>query len=334
MASALAGVITTAAVGAFAALNRNLTRTEMESRVSDDSKTLVDLLVSELQGVGGGPVRPWMALYVEDGGSAAFNARAGNFGQTGGQRSDRVTFATLIPTKQCTIQTFTGSGNTGTVTTEGSNTTCCLKQLASAARLNDAETAIHLYAIVGQQWRQISIENIDVAACKAEWNAGPLSAIDAPPAAPSDFIDGALAPVSIVTIYHVEATNELMVFRDQADFRGMDVSVDPTTETRRIASDIFDFQVQLAYDTEPDGRIRDDTSTTDEWLYNVPNETTAFDIEDLRMVGIGAVVGIKVTDPTYTSTAQVLGGPVITRERFHIRGAMGRAALRNVFVFF
>lgn len=334
VASAMAGIIATAAIAAFAQINRQLTRFQLESRVTDDAKTLVDLLVSDLQAVGGGPVRPWMALLVEDGGSAAFNSRAANFDQGGGARSDRVTYATLIPeAPQCTIQAIAGStGKSGTITGEGADFTCCLGQLVARAGILGGRA--NTYAIVDQRWRQLSLTSITLNNCTASWIEGPLSILDdPPPGGDASFVDGAVVAVKIKTVYHHPGDNELRLFEEAGSFNGMDVSLDPG-EVTRLASDVFDFQVQLGYDTEPDGRILDNRSSADEWLYNTVGESTAFRIADIRMVGIGTVIGVGVVDDSYQSTAQVLGGPVITLKRFHLRGAMGRAALRNIFVFF
>ena len=67
VASAMAGVISVAAIGAFAHLNRQLVRTQRYTSASDNAKSVVDLLVTDMQGVGGGAIRPWMAIRLEDG---------------------------------------------------------------------------------------------------------------------------------------------------------------------------------------------------------------------------------------------------------------------------
>ena len=52
------------------------------------------------------------------------------------------------------------------------------------------------------------------------------------------------------------------------------------------------------------------------------------------MVGVGVVVGVPLTDPDYQSSAQIVGGTKILGSRLYLRGAMGKAALRNLFIFF
>jgi hypothetical protein len=52
------------------------------------------------------------------------------------------------------------------------------------------------------------------------------------------------------------------------------------------------------------------------------------------MIGVGVVVALPLTDPDYRSSAQIVGSPRIDGVRLHLRGAMGKAALRNIFVFF
>ena len=95
VASAIAGIIAAAAVSSFAVLNRQLVRLQAETGASDDAKTLIDFLVTDLQAVGGGNVRPWMALWVEDNTQATATRNAA-FGQTT-RTSDRITYALAVP---------------------------------------------------------------------------------------------------------------------------------------------------------------------------------------------------------------------------------------------
>lgn len=71
VAGAIASVVGLAAISTFAILARQMTRLQAEAGVNDEAKTIVDALVGELQGVGGGQVRPWMALRVDDGGTGS-----------------------------------------------------------------------------------------------------------------------------------------------------------------------------------------------------------------------------------------------------------------------
>jgi hypothetical protein len=52
------------------------------------------------------------------------------------------------------------------------------------------------------------------------------------------------------------------------------------------------------------------------------------------MIGVGVIVAQPVNDPTYVSTAAIVGSSPIEGPRLQLRAAMGKVALRNLFVFF
>lgn len=330
VASALAGIISASAVAAFALINQQLVRLQRESFASDHAKSLVDLLVTDLQGIGGGPIRPWMALWVENGASVDDTGRNLIFAPPP-TAPDRVTFATLIneaPT--CSIVAVAP----GVVTSTGVKSTCCLGRLVDVAAIPGANKAAMAYLIRGDQHRQVVLTSFDTTACTASFAAGPLAAIDRPGTGGDvAFVDGTVAAASVKTLYLGE-NRELRLFVEKKAFSGVDVTLD-AGETSRVAGDIIDFQVQVGYDRQSDGRLSDTSSAGDEWLFNAGGDNpSAFRPEDMRMVGVGVVVAMPMNDPAYTSTARIVGGQALTGDRLHLRGAMGRAALRNIFVFF
>jgi prepilin-type N-terminal cleavage/methylation domain-containing protein len=342
VASAMAGVIGVAAIAAFAGLNRQLVRLQSESVASDNAKSLVDLAVTDLQGIGGGPIRPWMALWVENGAdsastrpaaSGAAAARTARFFPppvATGVLPDRVTFASLIAeAPSCEVISI----NATTVGSTGSGASCCLRNLVTAGNIKGRPGRAHAYAIDGADHRQISLSSVDAVACTATWQAGPLAPIDDNPGNLTALVGGTIVAADIKTIF-LSRNHDLLVFDEKDGFAGGDIDIQPL-EVSRVASDVYDFQVQVGYDTDQDGRIVDTGTTTDEWLFNATGDAPAtFDPEAIRMVAIGVIVGVPLTDPDYSSSAQVVGGNLVTGSRLHLRGAMGKAALRNLFIFF
>lgn len=331
VASAIAGVISAAAVASFAMINRQMVRMQSESLASDHAKSLVDLLVTDLQGVGGGPIRPWMATWVEDGYAVDALGRDAIFAAdlTSPVRSDRITYATLVadaPT--CTITAHVGATLTAST---GSGGGCCLQELLDAGRI-PGTTRTNAYMILGERHRQVFLNPPSAAACTATVSPGPLSAIDNPPAG-DNFSNGVIVAARVRTLYRT-AGRELRLYEERSG-EGPVPTITPD-ETTRLAGNVADFQIQLGYDRENDGRLVDTSDGGDEWLYNVAafEDPNTLPRDGLRMIGVGVIVAIPLTDPTYRSSARIVGSPQVDGQRLHLRGAMGKAALRNIFVFF
>lgn len=366
VASVLVGIVAIAAISSFAVLNRQLVRLQAETRASDDAKTLIDFIVGDLQAVGGGAVRPWMALWVEDGADAASATRCGGTQFTGcgpvGSASDRLTLALVVPdSRTCPIVSMTATD----IFTTGTGASCCFVQLlAEGGGFVDPPLSLnffmHAVAVQGGASRQVSLSNLvdpppGPLTCSMSWTPGPMAGIDnvdgddlydADPAdldaaavLPAVFNNGVVAAVTIRTLYLDETTHELLSFTDKRGFNGVAVAIDPD-ENKRIASNVFDFQAQLGYDGDPaDGRLVDISSATDEWLYNTApgvadTRPAGIDLVDLRMAAVGIIAGVNVRDANYSSGAQIVGGVPKTAASIHMRGGMGKAALRNIFIFF
>ena len=338
VASAMAGVISVAAISAFASLNRQLVSLQVESSANDSAKSLIDLLIADMQSVGGGAIRPWMALWVENGTSTNDSGRDKTFQPPEGIGSDRVTFAKLIEAAPaCTITAMTSSS----VTAESIGKTCCLDAMFAKASLEGSDDTLMLaYVVANKKHRQVALRR-SKKGCTAETLPGPLRALDVPDFSTKEpeigFVGGQIVATEIRTIFLSEG--DLQMFSQLKNFSA---SAPELTDgvVGLIATNIHDFQVQLGYDTGPDGRISDTNGPDDEWLFNVDNEATGiikasatFDADALRMVGIGVIVGVGVTSTGAPSSAQIVGGGVITSDEVWLRGAMGRASLRNLFIF-
>ncbi|MDP2342182.1 MAG: prepilin-type N-terminal cleavage/methylation domain-containing protein [Deltaproteobacteria bacterium] len=345
VASAIAGIVAAAALSSFAVLNRQLVRLQAETSASDDAKTLVDFLVSDLQAVGGGAVRPWMAMQVDNGADTGFIDRCPNFGQTICGPADRVTYGLLVPTKNSVCRIAAIDDGTKTIGGDGAGANCCLSLMMLRAGFDSRapptsglptllDLKLHTVAVSPTGFhRQLSLENVDPITCTAKFSAGPLAGVD-DPGVIAQFVNGTVSAVRVRTLYVDESRHELLSFEDKRGFNGADVLVD-ADEVSKVASHVHDFQVQLGYDSDgvTPGIIVDRSSNTDEWQFNAAADG-AFPPNALRMTGVGIIVGVNVKDPSYSSSAQVIGGDPKSVSGIHLRGAMGKAALRNIFVFF
>ncbi len=352
----MAGIIAIAAISSFAVLNRLLVRLQAESGASDDAKTLIDFLITDLQAVGGGAVRPWMALWVEDGGDPTARARCARFGQNPCGTSDRVTVALVVPdSRSCPITRMTDSE----IFTDTNGPECCFVKLGEndggGFVDRDSGLKMHVVAVRNGASRQVSLSGLTnpgtgTTPCSMRWAPGPMAGIDnkdgdtlldavdtdAAGVLPSVFDGGTVTAVAIRTLFLDERSHDLFAFEDKRDFNGVAVTVDDD-ERRRIASNVYDLQLQLGYDGDPaDGRLVDRGTVDDEWLYNALGDglPRPVGVNDLRMSAVGVVVGVNVKDPGYASSAQVIGGTVKSQPGTHMRSGMGKAALRNAFVFF
>jgi len=332
VASAMASVIAIAAIGAFANLNRQLVSVQRESTASDNAKSLIDLLVTQMQAIGGGPIRPWMALWVENGTTARHptsGARDALFKRPAVSGSDRVTLGTFIeaaPT--CRVAGMTN----GTLTVAKVGGLCCFesgKNLFSLGGVDGpASEAATVFVINNTHHMQIVLTKPPVG-CTATWSPGPLAPVDNAPPSLASFAGATVAAADVRTLY-INDLNELREFKQRSQFTSTP-TLDATT-TSLVSSDVFDLQVQLGYDTQPDGRIADTNSSTDEWLFNDDGDTPVFSSSSLRMVGVGAIVGVRQAEPK-ASAATVVGGQQLVSSSAFLRGAMGRASLRNLFIF-
>jgi hypothetical protein len=308
-------------------------------------------MIGNLQEVGGGAVRPYASVIVE-------NDCVARGGFPDCKHSDRLTLVTaIVGAPVCNILAITSSGTKIELDAD------CFEDDATFSFSNR-----QVMLVKGDKHRQVVIKNISSGGRKADMAKGQASLID-DPGVDADFVGGSVTPVLVATYYLVpydgtpsttrDPTNPTAALRvyvntNQPNETTASPVIDPT-ETDVVATDVYDFQVQLGYDAAPsNGRVDDAGSTGDEWLFNAAGETgpgqagtglASASMRDLRMAAVGFIVGVDVKDPKYSTTEQVVGG--IARKScastdpsicaapagFHLRGAMGRAALRNIFIF-
>jgi prepilin-type N-terminal cleavage/methylation domain-containing protein len=107
IALAMAGIVVAAAAATGVTVSRILKLEAKKSHADADSRRLVDFVLSNLQAVGGGPVRPWMAAWVEPQNCLA--RPNGSLGACDG-RNDRLTLVDVDFNRgSCTMQSMTST---------------------------------------------------------------------------------------------------------------------------------------------------------------------------------------------------------------------------------
>jgi prepilin-type N-terminal cleavage/methylation domain-containing protein len=341
---ALVSVILTAVVSAFGTMSSILSRTERQSELRSRAKALSDFFVSDLQLVGGGAVRPHMALHVENN---VANARGAYPSSTDGPRtSDRLSYVRVLPglvdcaltTASADITSSGGDFKTATITVKvpkpvAPDTGCIL----SGTWVNKL---VHLTKDDFYSQRYVSSFTGDVT---TGWTVTlkpgvyPASSTGEATKTAAEvlgtFAGGVLTRVAVVTVYLDVATHRLMAHINADDQNADSVAISPG-ESAVLAHDVYDFQALLGYDVDGDARLPRTGGTDDEWMFNAPSDATTgtlmdVSLSDLRAIRIGVVVGAK----GLTVPAVVEGGASINLPGITAHATTANAMLRNTFIF-
>ena len=314
VAMAIAGLISAAAVSAFATLNRQLISVASSTRAADESKTLVSHFVLRFQEVGGGSLRPWDAVIVEP---APAVARGPVPATTS---SSRIWYATaLTGAVDCTILSVSPS----TVTThevcclgnyfamEGADGTLCPQLLAPDALLVNGDS---------RHQRTITRARIDHIAhtCLLTTSAGPMAFGDRGTMA--SLTGGVLTPTRIRAAALDEVTKTL------SDH--VDANVDGTMEAAEalvLADRVHAFNIRLGWDEDGDGEVK-----ASEWTDG--RAPPGGDRTSLREIELGVIVGADMHDARAGNTV-TLAGRSLTVPGQRLEATSSRALFRNLFLF-
>ncbi len=309
MSLAISSIVFAMAMNVLVYLSGSLAGMELGSLASDETALLVEYMTDKLMCAGGGSIRPWAAVWVED--------------DWRGDGSDRITAAELADTAlQCSVVSVAGDA-VEVDRLDG----CCLtldfleRQVLVTTGPSDDQG----------HWRTGFVENLDLEACVAQLDFGIVPALDNPPSGSTEWTDGSLAVVNIKSIWLDAATDELVLAEDKDH--------DGVVEASVVADRVLDIQAALGYDVSPwDWRVADTGSADDEWLYNVPGEvfqdsrTPGLESarrDELRLVRVGVVVGAPVSSQSGQGVAKVLNGPLRSRSGWILRSFVGTTSLRN-----
>jgi prepilin-type N-terminal cleavage/methylation domain-containing protein len=347
IALAMAGIVVAAAAATGVTVSRILKLEAKKSHADADSRRLVDFLLTNIQAVGGGPVRPWMATWLE---SQNCPARPnGSLGPCDG-RNDRLTLVDVDPGRRtCTMVSMTSSQ----IVFEGPDSAtglCCFHWPGLPPGTGqDQYEGQPLMIVTGRDRWAVHIGSGDISTPGTcvygltgvdplqGWTGTPGNA----PVPSATFGNGSsVTPVVIRTLF-VESDGagaprlpRLVEWQDGAVDGTSNGEID-TGEVRLVFPGVVSFHAALGYDSAPvDGAITTTGGTTDEWFGNATGDTlTGLRAVDLRMAEVGVVTAVGAVEPG-PRTFQVLDGGAITSDRLMLRRAASRTYLRNVAVFF
>jgi prepilin-type N-terminal cleavage/methylation domain-containing protein len=345
IALAIAGIVVSSAASMAVALSKSMRYEERRAQVDTDARRLVDFLIGNAQATGGGVVRPWMALWLEE----DCSARNGLPGCAG---SDRLTLLDVDTNRaSCSITAL--SDTELTVPPPDSTSKCCFDWSGSVVEgpPNQYDNTMLLF-VRGDRWvmRKAVAKVASTTECKITLaDVNPLDAEETTPAVGrgdgereplslADLVGGTAVPVRPRTLFVDHAEHRMMEWFD-LDLDGTAEGDEPA-ELRVVFPGVYDFQAATTYDGAPeDGRLLLGPSTTDEYLGNVADDALPATVRDdhLRGVSFGVITGVRAVDAPVRSE-KVLNGPTLTTSGalsgVLLRKAVGYAMLRNLLVFF
>lgn len=278
----------------FMATQGNIKDITGKTRLGSDILLLGDYLGSELQNLGGGRIRWWASLLVEDN-----CVSLGDLPHC--QGSDRMTvLVSTYPEKECSIVRSVSGDTLEIESTDG----CCLTSDFAGK---------HAMITRNENYIQKYIESIDLNSCEVNLQDGPMTSIHAANGI-SDWSDGVLTLVEVKSYYVDVDSRKLKVFRDFNNNQKIDDG-----EDRVLAMNVYDLQVSLGFDFKPiDGVVTDYNNDEDEWAFNSGSVNEELDgsffrdasRDQLRLVNLGLIVGRSGGQQgQHDRTAQVLNGP-------------------------
>lgn len=304
---AISGIVFAAASTSVIAVMKTLKRTEKQIQIDIETKILSEYLSSQLRVIGGGALRPWHGIDLEE--------------NWNGDGSDRLTVLELAPDlEECVIQTRTGGG--AAIHFDAAD--CCI---------NSSWNSRHLLATTegGEEWSSLFSTGVNGSSCHLIFPPGHNGLGKSKVVTASTFSGGALIPVRVKRYWLDESTHQLKVDISEPNTNGF--------ETQILADQVYDLQFALGYDVHPaDGSVEDLGSDNDEWLGNAAGDAMGVNglqdaqETDLRMLQVGLIVGGTVG--AMSGRAQILNGPERELENGLLRAVGARVYLRNSNLYF
>ncbi len=311
VAMAIAGIIAASAIGAGMAINRVMVDTRRRVVVWDEAKRVEEALLSRVQEAGGDPMAAYQSVFVED------NCVADPVRNLPGcAGADRITIVTARPGfPSCDVT------NVGVVLKGVASPPCCLTtDFTGAAVLVKKDGSVVT----------LSLHSPNTSSCQ----------VNAPPGqgnpGPAALGDGQLALITTQTIFPrlkgATGEYELMLWTDKGSPGNGKVDA---SELQLFADRVFDFQIALGYDTNPeDGDVVDTNSTTDEWLGNaeaipatIPASIAA---SQLRMVDFAVAVGAPAERFTDQPVQLLNRATAIQPANIYLAATRGQVTFRNL----
>ena len=309
---ALTSIIAASSARTFSTVYSSMKSSEKTIEIYDELKMVSEYLGSKFQTVGGGVARPWDSLWLIDGGGTA---------------SDQLyVFANSSKfSADCTVDSKTG------VTLKFPTSGCCLDN-DNDGNLDDGIVGSMVLVTSVDSSIALKITNAVVSAgtCQATFNNGSQPMGNNL----NTFANPNAMAIGYFNRYYRDATTNVLKEQNMK-----------TGSVESIADHVFDFQVSLGYDFNPaEGVISDDNSATDEWAYNssadafngdglLLNGSDVAERLSMRMIGIGLVIGARVSGRTGTSLLMNRTTPVVATNTVFV-DAISRVMMRNINVFY
>jgi prepilin-type N-terminal cleavage/methylation domain-containing protein len=346
IALAIAGIVVAAAASTGVTVSRLLKLEAKKSQADADSRRLVDFVLTNLQGVGGGPVRPWMGTWLERQGCLARN------GLPPCLDNDRLTLVDVdFQRRSCIVDSVTPTMIDFRDPDPASGLCCYAWDGKPDDGPVDQYVGMALMLVNGpSQWAVVvATSELDPLTCQyglsgieplSKWT-GPIGTApiggDEIAAA---FPNGSSATPIVIRTLFVESDGaghpglpRLVEWQDGGAL-GSDGLV-TSGEVRLVFPGVVRFHVALGFDSAPfDGSVTETGGTNDEWFGNAAGDTMVGLVPTgLRMAEVGVVSAVAAVDPG-PRTLQVLDGAPFSSDRLMLRRAKGRTMLRNIATFF
>lgn len=262
------------------------------------SSVVLEVIGRDIENSGGGSVRSWMSIWVEN------SSSAGNCGARpplpACNGADRITILqTTVPALECGIVSSVNATTVFMVNTP----TCCMTSAPNEVML-----------VLNRNWAQRRVVNFDSGSCSLTLADGPMAPNDRGGLA--NWADGIVSAVRVGTYYADLSKSQLFYYEDLNSNNLMDPG-----ENLMISDLIFQFQVGLGYDFRPlDGLITENPANNDEVLFNFPGEAIGvgslqFALPlNLNSVIVGIATGGVVSQRNGTvSSVSILDGAPINK---------------------
>ena len=311
VASAMAGILTTAGLSAFAMFNRQRVRLERSTTADDTAKVVLQYLVRETQRIGGATLRPWQAMAIEQ-------DPCGVAGGVPCVQGDRVTFAFADERAlftSCKVKALTDTTLQFNQVKHGTDTACCNQfridsagaiVVAPITSLKNTHVMLSSAGTSGtseERYRAITYANevgdgtnctfkivtgaqVKPLSSRCEGAAGtcvdgrPSNAVFASASSQANAI-----PITVATAYIGCTTTScanapedlgLFLFADRNGGVSTSLTVDASDDNFAVSPNIIDLQVAPGYDLDGDGELEESLDgANDDYSGNMNPETDA-----------------------------------------------------------
>jgi hypothetical protein len=340
---AISGVVAASALGVFSALLRTIRTTEAVGALNVASGSIDDHLRLLVRNLGGGALHPGQLVYIQNSANVIE-----------GRATDRLTLARAVGDGVLADDTSSGGEDIElkfeAVEAEAGAPQC---PLTTVPRTLDGLAPVYENAVtffgVGTPVLLVSDGRASIyrgaSALEIERDSSDEDfqdcefRVELDPEFGSDPItirgDVAIFPLRLESLQLVGQTlpAPLLVTTRSATHARVDTATVVQRESLEFWPTAFDFQVQAGFDVGKDGVVGDsewtfaDRTACTSWPSCVQGITD--DVQDMRQLRYGVVLGAPARPSGMPSTAQLAGSDVVNSTKFHLRALQGRATLRN-----